>query len=166
MTIAALIYGSGIDPALVLEKVVAKLRQRGVALAGVIQHSGEDCSMTLELLPSGLRIPMSQSLGAGSAACRLDSGALAQAASLVRKEIDTSPELVVFNKFGAQEAAGGGMRDEMLRAVMAGLSIIVPVRDSLLPQWKEFVGDEFVLLDCDPEAVLAWWDAQMQHSIT
>ncbi|WP_292936143.1 DUF2478 domain-containing protein [Noviherbaspirillum sp.] len=165
MTIAALIYGPGSDPALVLANVVAKLRQRGVALAGVIQHSSEDCSMTLELLPSGLRIPISQSLGVASGACRLDSSALAQAASLVRKAIDASPALVVFNKFGAQEAAGCGMRDEMLKAAMAGLSMIVPVRDSLLPQWKEFVGGDFVQLDCDANAALAWWDAQTQRSM-
>jgi hypothetical protein len=165
MTIMALIYGSGTDPACVLEKVVVDLRQRGIALAGAIQHSGEACSMTLELLDSGSRIPISQNLGAGSGACRLDLSALAQAASLVRKAIDASPALVVFNKFGAQEAAGDGMRDEMLMAAMAGLSIIVPVRDSLLPQWKEFVGDDFVQLDCDTKAVLAWWDARAQRSI-
>lgn len=159
MTLAALVYGPGADPPGVMGTVIATLRQRGVALAGAIQFNTGSCTMTLELLPSGLHIPISQDLGSGAGACRLDSGALADAAAQIRQAIDASPALAVFNKFGAQEAAGAGLRDEMATAAMAGLPVLTTVRDSLLNQWVEFTGGESVQLPCSVEAALAWWDS-------
>lgn len=159
IAIAALVYGDSVDPAPALEEIVTRLRQRGVALAGAIQGSGSACSVTLELLPSGLRIPILQNLGHGALGCRLDSSALAEAASAVRQAIDASPALAIFNKFGAQEAAGHGLRDEMAAAVAAGVPVLTAVRDNLLAPWAEFTGGEFVPLACSADAALAWWDA-------
>ncbi|WP_420474528.1 DUF2478 domain-containing protein [Noviherbaspirillum sp. ST9] len=158
LNIAALIYGDGIDPAPVLADVVAELRKRDVALAGVIQHGDSSCAMTLELLSSGERVSISQDLGSGSRGCRLDSTALAGTASRVRQAIDASPALAVFNKFGSQEAAGKGLSDEMAAAATAGLPVLTAVRDSLLEQWAEFTGGEYARLDCSTQAALAWWD--------
>lgn len=159
MPLAALVYRDGIDPAPVLQNVVAALRQRGVVVGGAIQHGDVGCAMTLELLPSGTRLPISQNLGSGASGCRLDSVALAEAASLVRKAIDAAPALAVFNKFGGQEAAGSGMHAEMVAAVTAGIPILTAVRDTLLPQWEEFTGGQSAQLSCTPDAALAWWDA-------
>lgn len=161
--IAALIYGDGIDPAPVLAEVVAQLRKRGVALAGVIQHGDCSCAMTLELLSSGRRITISQDLGSGARGCRLDSAALAETASLVRQAIDASPALAVFNKFGSQEAAGNGLCDEMAAAAVAGLPVMTAVRDSLLDQWSDFTGGEYAMLACSTEAALAWWDGLAEN---
>lgn len=159
VTIAALVYNDGIDPAPVLEELVALLRKRGVALAGAIQHGDSSCSMTLELLHSGLRVPISQSLGSGASGCRLDSLALAETASVVQQAIAASPSLAIFNKFGAQEAAGNGLRDEMAAAATAGVPVLTAVRESLLEQWSAFTGGEYARLACSTEAALAWWDA-------
>lgn len=164
MALAALVYGSDVDPSDVLGKVVATLHQRGVALAGAIQHSTGSCSMALELLPSGLRMPISQDLGSGTGACRLDSGALAEAASLIRQSINAAPALVIFNKFGAQEAAGRGLHDEMVTAAMAGLPILTTVRDTLLTQWGAFTGGDAAQLPCTLDAALAWWDSLARRS--
>ncbi|HZW21570.1 DUF2478 domain-containing protein [Noviherbaspirillum sp.] len=157
--LAALVYRDGIDPAPVLQDVVSLLRQRGVVVGGAVQHGDVGCAMTLELLPSGVRVPISQDLGSGASGCRLDSVALAEAASLVRKAIDASPQLAVFNKFGSQEAVGSGMHAEMVAAVTAGVPILTAVRDTLLPQWEEFTGGQSAQLSCTVEAALAWWDA-------
>lgn len=157
--IAALVYGPGVDPSPVLLEVVRKLQERGVALAGAIQHSAGPCSMALEILPSGLRIPISQELGSGATGCRLDSAALAEAASMVRRAIDTAPALVVFNKFGAQEAGGSGLYDEMATAMIAGIPVLTAVNETLLPQWTAFTGGEFVRLACSAEAAQTWWDS-------
>jgi len=135
------------------------LRQRGVMVGGAIQHGDVGCAMTLELLPSGVRVPISQNLGTGASGCRLDSVALAEAASLVRKAIDASPALAVFNKFGGQEAAGSGMHAEMVAAVTAGIPLLTAVRDTLLTQWQEFTGGQSAPLPCTAAAALAWWDA-------
>lgn len=155
--IAALVYASGTDPSPVLVEVARQLKKRGAALAGAIQHSDGPCSMELEILPSGTRVPISQSLGSGSTGCRLDSTALAEAASMVRRSLAGSPELVIFNKFGAQEASGSGLSDEMAEAAMAGVPVLTAVSETLLPQWNAFTGDEFTRLPCTVEAAVEWW---------
>lgn len=159
MKIAALVYGPGTDPAPVLVEVVRQLQERGVAMAGAVQHSAGPCSMALEILPSGLRVSISQALGSGATGCRLDSAALAEAASLVRRALAAPPALAVFNKFGAQEAAGKGMCDEIAEAAMAGLPVLTAVSETLLPQWSSFTGGEFVRLPCSAGAALDWWNA-------
>lgn len=159
MPIAALVYGPDVDPGPVLAEVVRALRARGVALAGAIEHNNGPCSMTLEILPSGLRMPISQDLGSGATGCRLDSAALAEAASLVRREIDASPALAVFNKFGGQEVAGEGLRDEMTAAAIAGVPVLTAVGERFLPVWLAFTGGDSVQLPCSAQAALEWWDA-------
>ena len=158
LPIAALVYGAGVNASLVLTEIVRELQRRGVSLAGAIQHDEGPCSMTLELLPSGERMLISQELGNGVAGCRLDSAALADAAALLRLAMNTAPHLAVFNKFGAQEVAGGGLRDEIASAVMNGIPVLIPVSDRFLAQWSAFTGGEFAQLDCSAEAALAWWD--------
>jgi hypothetical protein len=156
--IAALVYGPDTDVSVVLAEVVQALRERGVLLAGALQHDDGPCAMELELLPSGRRMLISQSIGGNTSGCRLDAGALAEAAALVRQAVDATPALVVFNKFGAQEAAGGGLREEMAAAVMAGVPVLAPVSERFLEQWATFTGGEFVQLACSTEAALRWWD--------
>lgn len=160
MPIAALVYGPDIDPDPVLASIVRVLQGRGLALAGAIQHGGAGlCSMDLELLPSGLCMPISQDLGSGAISCRLDTTALAEAASIIRRAIDASPALAIFNKFGTQEVAGGGLRDEMAAALMAGVPVLTMVGERFLPQWLEFTGGDSVQLPCSAEAALDWWNA-------
>jgi len=157
--IAALVYSPDIDPAPVLAEVVQMLRERGVALAGAIEHNNSSCSMELELLSSGSRMGISQALGSGAAGCRLNGAALAEAASLVRRDIEAAPALAIFNKFGSQESAGGGLRDEMAQAAMAHIPVLTAVGERFLDQWSAFTGGDSVQLPCSAEAALAWWDA-------
>ncbi|RZI39956.1 DUF2478 domain-containing protein [Herbaspirillum sp. HC18] len=164
LSIAALVYGSGVDASPVLTGIVRELQRRGVALAGAIQHDEGPCSMMLELLPSGARMSISQVLGNGVTGCRLDSAALADAASRIRQAVDADPQLAVFNKFGAQEVEGAGLRDEIAAAVTGGIPVLVPVSDRFLEQWSAFAGGEFTQLDCSVEAALAWWDEAAPNS--
>lgn len=157
--IAAFVYSPDTDASPVLAEAVHRLRERGVQLAGAIQHNEGPCSMMLEILPDGPRMSISQRLGEESRGCRLDSAALAEAASLVRRAIDASPQLVIFNKFGTQEAAGSGMCDEMAAAVLAGVPVLTAVSETLLEDWSAFTGGEHQGLACSADAALAWWDA-------
>lgn len=159
MPIAALIYDLETDPGPVLVETARALEARGVTLAGAIELSTGSCAMELELLPSARRIPISQNLGSGASGCRLDTTALAEAASMVRQAIAGKPSLVIFNKFGAQEAEGGGLHGEIAAAVSAGVPVLIPVPERFLAQWSEFTGAEFTALSCDTDAALAWWDS-------
>ena len=157
--IAALIYSPNTDPGSALVEVVRILRARGVALAGAVQHGSVSCSMELELLPSARRISISQNLGNGAKGCRLDSVALAEVASVVRQAIDSGPSLVIFNKFGVQEAEGKGLHHEIAAAVTNRIPVLIAVGERFLPQWSEFTGGEFTPLPCTADAAVSWWDA-------
>ncbi|MEZ5629044.1 DUF2478 domain-containing protein [Denitromonas sp.] len=159
--IAALFYPPDTDPVPVMAQLVRALQARGVALVGAIQHDTgprANCSMALELLPSGQRLPMSQYLGSGSNACRLDPAAMAEAAITVQAAIADGAELAIFNKFGSQEALGDGLRDEMAAAVMAGIPLVTAVGERFADAWTDFTGGSYDRLPCSAEAALAWWD--------
>ena len=161
LPIAAVVYSPDTDPSPLLAAVAAALGARGVRVAGVVQHDlgpREMCGMELEVLPSGARMPMTQALGEGATGCRLDPAALAEAGAQVRAAIDTGPQLVVFNKFATQEVAGGGLRDEMAAAVLAGIPLLTAVAERYVDEWQGFTGGESTLLACTQEAMLAWWD--------
>ena len=111
LPIAAIVYTPTDNIEALIVQVARTLEARGVHLGGVIQHDlatviDDPCAMELEDLASGARFSLSQELGRGSEACRLDPAALAQAAVMVRDAVTRGAELVIFNKFGAQEAAG------------------------------------------------------------
>ena len=159
--LAAVLYSPGDAVETLLHRVALTLRARGVRVGGVLQHDlgavGNDpCAMALEDLLSGERFLMTQALGSGSTACRLDPGALAQAAVVVRRALDEGVELVMFNKFGAQEVAGAGLRDEMGHTAASGVPLLTAVGERFLAQWRDFTGDCGSVLPCDEQRVLAW----------
>ncbi len=161
--IAAVVYRPDDPLEALLDNVARSLAARGVRLGGVIQHAlparGEQaCGMQLENLETGERFHLSQNLGAGSAACRLDADALARGAMAVRAAVEHRVELVVINKFGAQEAAGAGLRDDMAQAVAIGVPVLTAVAERFVPDWKAFAGDDCALLPPRLDAVLSWWD--------
>lgn len=113
--------------------------------------------MELENLSNGERFPLSQELGSGSEACRLDPNALAHAAVAVRQALERGAQLVFINKFGAQEASGSGLRDEMALAVTAGVPVITAVGERFLDEWQRFTGGGGTLLEPRAERIVAWW---------
>ncbi|MFN3987063.1 MAG: DUF2478 domain-containing protein [Rhodocyclaceae bacterium] len=167
--IAAIVYqpSDHIEPILV--EAARLLAARGVRLGGVLQHDvptviDDPCAMELEDLASGERFSLSQELGSGSEACRLDPASLAHASMAVRRALDQGVELVMINKFGAQEAAGAGLRDEMGLAVTAGVPLLTAVGARFLNEWQHFTGGEGARLEPRLDAVLAWWSGLRLHA--
>lgn len=160
--IAAIVYKPTDNVEDILVDVARTLAARGVTLGGVLQHAiatvtEDPCAMELEDLASGERFALSQELGSGSEACRLDPASLAHAAMAVRAAVDRGVELIMINKFGAQEMLGSGLRTEMGVAVMAGIPLLTAVGERFLDDWKAFTGDESALLTPDVGSVLDWW---------
>jgi len=95
-----------------LNNIANHLANEGVRMVGALRAVGQDievghCSSTLRVLPDEARVRISQDLGSGSIACRMDSGAIAEAAGLAEAHLASQKtDLVVINKFGVSEATG------------------------------------------------------------
>lgn len=166
--IAAVVYKPTDHVEPLLLRVAIALRNRGLRVGGVLQHdmatiADDPCAMELEDLHSGEKFAMSQDLGSGSEACRLDPASLAHAAVAIRRALDDGVQLVMFNKFGAQEASGAGLRDEMGLAVVSGVPMITAVGERFLGEWDAFTGGAATLLPPDDASVLAWCDQTLRR---
>lgn len=159
--VAAIRYRSGDHIEEFLAAVAARLKQLGVAVAGLLQHSvradrADRCAFEMEDLWSGRRYPISQDLGPGSSACSIDHAAIAEASMVLRCAIEAKPDVVLVNKFGALEAAGEGLREEMNLIVAGGLPLLTAVNDDQLAAWHEYAGGQGTDLPMDLDAVVAW----------
>lgn len=130
-----------------LATLAAELTAEGWRLAGAVQHNldrGADCACDMELAllaePQAPPIRISQSLGSGSTGCRLDTGALEEAAGRVAARL-TGAELVILPKFGRQEAVGRGFRDVIGTAMMAGQPLLLHVPRQQRAAFAAFAGD-------------------------
>lgn len=160
--LAAIVYSPTDQVEALMVQVARRLAEQGVRLGGVLQHDvglavGDPCGMEMENLATGERFPLSQELGSGSEACRLDTDSLARAAVAIRSAVDNGAELIFINKFGAQEAVGAGLRTEMGVAVMAGVPLLTAVGGRFLSEWQEFTGGASALLKPELQSILDWW---------
>ncbi|MDQ7260229.1 DUF2478 domain-containing protein [Paracoccus sp. PS-1] len=130
-----------------LTATAERLAAAGLRLAGAVQINTEispgcECDMDLRILgDDGPLVRITQSLGAGSQACRLDSEALTRAVARTESVLDRGAELLIVNKFGKQECFGRGFRDTIARALAAGIPVLVHVPDEQLPGFRDFAGD-------------------------
>ncbi len=151
-----------------LRDVAERLMAEGIALAGAVQENqalaGKPCSqMDLRLLagtaPDATPIRISQRLGAEASGCRLDPDGLARAVGWIANDLDHNAgarALVIINKFGRQEAEGGGFRPVIAQALAADLPVLTKISRDAEPAFLEFVGDLAQPLPADAEALYRW----------
>lgn len=145
-----------------LGDVAARLARDGVRLCGALRHNGPDgdsghCDSDLWLLPDGPAMRITQDLGAGSAACRMDAGALEEAAGLVAARLGVEgADLVLLNKFGLSEAEGRGFRALIADALGRGVPVLIGVSDTHRPAFETFADGMATVLPPDDEAILDW----------
>ncbi len=159
--LAAIPYASGFKIDGFMADLAWRLKGRGLRLGGVVQHNDGACeqgclSMALEDLASGVRFPISENRGAASAGCRLDATGLAAAGGALTAALAGATDLVIVNKFGRQEMLGQGLRQEIAAALMAGVPLVIAVRQDFLPAWRDFAGEEWCELPAEMGAIEAW----------
>ncbi|MDB6178940.1 DUF2478 domain-containing protein [Paracoccus sp. Z330] len=129
-----------------LHRLAHDLMDQGIRVAGAVQINSAadpDCACDMDVAILGDDTPpirISQSLGAGSAGCRLDPGALEQAAMRVRPRI-ADAQLLILPKFGRQEAMGRGFRDVIAQAMSEGVPVILHVPEPQRPAFAQFSGE-------------------------
>lgn len=158
--VAAVVHpkGSGVDR--LLEAFATDLMRNGIKVRGLIQRNhGIGCQARMELmdLDSGDVFKISQNLGPGSVACRLNPDGIASASIAFRKALDKPTDLLIANRFGSMELKGRGLADEMLAAMCADIPLITSVTTPYLDGWRRFtgrIGDELVP---ESSSIVNWW---------
>jgi uncharacterized protein DUF2478 len=148
-----------------LTETAALLAQRQVRAAGIVKEPGYDsafdngCDMKVQVLPDGPVINITQDLGEGSGACRLDPAAIAEAVAHVENGGLSSAQVFILNKFGPEEAAGRGFRAVIGMALELGIPVLVGVGNASRNDFDAFAGELAEALPADIDAIGAWCQA-------
>ncbi len=150
-----------------IQKLLADFAERrfreGLRVAGMVEEPGpeEGCgvcgSLVLRDVASGSLIPITQNLGSGSTACRLDSAGLAAACQAVLTAIDRGADLAVLSKFGKIEAEGGGLIDAFGAAAEAGIPCVTGVAPSFAGPFLDYAGGFLQWIEASDAALERWW---------
>lgn len=168
-------HGRGDDA--VLRNLARRLQAEGVRLAGAVQENcadnGRPCSRMDLVVLDGLglrdeRIDISQQLGEAALGCRLNPDGLEHAVGLIASDLDRRAavrDMVILNKFGKQEAEGGGFRPVIAQALEAGLPVVTKVSRDAEPAFAAFVGELAEELPGEEAALLSWCRRQLGREI-
>lgn len=148
---------------LILARFAERRSREGLRVVGMIEEPApeEDCgvcgSLVLRDPASGSLIPITQNLGPGSTACKLDSAGLAAACQAVLVAIDEGADLAVLSKFGKIEAEGGGLLDAFRAAAEAGIPCVTGVAPSFAGAFLEYAGGFSQWIEASDAALERWW---------
>ncbi len=143
-----------------LAGVARHLMACGWQLAGVVQINSERaqrhlCDMDVQVLPGGPVIRISQDLGTHARGCRLDQGALDEAARRVEARLNDRTDLLILNKFGKYEAEGRGFRNVIAEALSRGIPVLTGVNALNKAAFGEFSGEFAEFLPAAETDILA-----------
>ena len=152
-----------------LAGVADQLQAGGSALAGIVKELGHTsaydngCDMKVRVLPEGPVIKITQNLGAGSDACRLDPGAIVTAVATVENCSLDKADLFILNKFGPEEAAGRGFVSVIGKALEQGIPVLVGVGTGVASReaFDTFAAGLAETLPADPDIICEWCLAAM-----
>ncbi len=157
--LTAFLYQTG--EGAVIGRLAEDARARGLRVAGMIQKDERRpdrrrCDMSLVDLSTGTEIAISQDRGKDARGCRLDHGALEEAAGLAARALDSTPlpDLLVLSKFGKREIEGHGFRQIVEKAVDLGIPVLVGVGADHVEGFLAFAG-EFGRVVASEDEVLA-----------
>lgn len=157
--VAALRAAPGIGD--LLATFARAVEEEGYVVRGLIQCprtgvQGSRRGLDLVDMHSGRRYAITQELGPGSCACRVDPQGIAEASAVLRNAIDERADLVVVNRFGKLETHGAGLAAEMLAVMAAGIPLLTMVDEMSLGRWQAFTGGSLVLTG-EFATLWHWW---------
>ena len=146
-----------------------RLQERGFSLAGVVQTNSDrpgshHCDMDVRVLPAGAVIRINQVLGEESRGCRLNPVALEEAVALVETTLDSSPDLLIINKFGKHEAEGRGFRPLIAEALARDIPVLLGVNALNLDAFEGFSCGLAEELSADATAIATWFEQSQRQA--
>ena len=160
---AAVVYPRGANVLGFLKSFAEGLMQADLRVAGCVQEGvydkdGAFLGIDAIDLTSGSRVPIKRltHVNRVTETCGLDVAALAGTSGILRQAIDARVELIVFDKFGAEEQQGRGLSDELFSAISEGIPLLVTVPEAALDIWTERTGGMGDILPLDVQAVEQW----------
>lgn len=147
---AAILHDGSLDVDALLARLVARQRGLGRRVRGLeMSHRGDahDCAAAMVLVDVDTRDEylVSQALGPLSTACRADLQGFARASEVLRRALDEVPDLVLSNRFGGLEVAGGGFCAELLALMVQDIPLLTVVATRHVDAWRAFTGGAAVL---------------------
>lgn len=129
-----------------------RLARAGLRLAGMVQvnitgKDGAACDMDLVDLAHGGGIRISQRRGREASGCRLDSGALEEAAGRLEAALGPDTDVLVVSKFGQREAEGRGFRGAIAKAIELGIPVVVGLKHEHRTAFDAFAGPLGTVVD-------------------
>ena len=141
------------------------MQAQGVRLSGIVKVEDEApeadcaCDMSVRVLPDGEVIPITQDLGKGSDACKLNPSAIAHAVAQVEAQPLDDVQMFILNKFGPEEARGRGFCNAIAAALAADIPVLVGVGGPSREAFDSFVDN--LAEDLSPNAnTIRDWCAQ------
>ncbi|MCL3882550.1 DUF2478 domain-containing protein [Marivita sp. GX14005] len=142
-----------------LNCVVPRLQESGTRVVGALRADAPqgECDCALTLLPGGPVVRITQDLGAGSTACRMDAGALEEAVGIASARLETNgADLVVINKFGLSETEGRGFRALIAEAMGRDIPVLVGLSAAHREGFLRFAGELAEPLAPTEAAIFEW----------
>ena len=145
-----------------LSEVATQLQSQGKSLAGIVKVASYEssfengCDMKVRVLPEGPDIKITQNLGTGSDACRLDPAAITEAVTRVESGSMEHSDLFMLNKFGPEEAAGRGFCTVIGAALEDNVPVLVGVGGASIKAFESFAGGLAVPVADTEQAILDW----------
>ncbi|WP_127561353.1 DUF2478 domain-containing protein [Nioella ostreopsis] len=155
-----------------LAAVADRLTQDGIRLLGTLRPTAADagsgqCNSDLLLLPDGPLMRITQDLGSGSGACRMDAGAFEEAVGMVVARVRADQaDLVILNKFGLSEAEGRGFRAVIAEALGRDVPVLTGLSDTHRAAFERFAEGTETILQPKEDAILAWCRSVVANDTT
>ncbi|MEO5587771.1 MAG: DUF2478 domain-containing protein [Novosphingobium sp.] len=130
-------------------------------IVGVIELAGDGGRAELHNIADGRRFALFQDLGAGSTACAVDPGGVAQACAAVCHDIAAGCDLVLLSKFGKLEADNGsGLLAAFATALESDVPVVTAVSPNRQAQWDAFAAPYYEVIEPSLGAIAGWWSGQ------
>mgnify|MGYP001235875589 CR=1 FL=1 len=161
---AAVVYPRGAEVLGFLKSFAEGLKRAGARVAGCVQEGvydqdGAFLGIDAIDVTSDGRVPIKRltHVNRVTETCGLDVAALASTSGILRQAIAARVELIVFDKFGAEEQHGRGLSDELFYALSEDVPLLITVPEAALDIWTERTGGMGTVLPLDTTTVERWW---------